>query len=217
MRLPSVGLAPQHPWAVLPFEPSIWRVVQESVATQLRPAAELGRLHDLEASRKNRRRSTAGLRVDVAALEELVLSHRAFICEVVAPHRAATFAVPCDEIVFRRASPSLRAVVPGDRPSDRRDWVTRQNVLGMWCVCNEGDSEDGGGGGDSGGGGADRGSVVRGNAVRRQGSARLGLAGARHGKARAPLVAMVAIPARAATAARAAVGLWRRRAFECRC
>ena len=184
MRLPSVGLAPQHPWAVLSFEPPRWRVVQE-VAQLSCPAVELGRLHELEASRataprKNRRRTT-GLRVDVTALEELLLGYRAFICEMVAPHAA------------------LRVVVPGGR----RDWARRQGVLGTWCVCDERGSEDGGGGGggDSGGGGADRGSVVRGNAARRQGSARLGLAGARHGKARAPLVAMVATPARAATAA----------------
>lgn len=124
MRLPLAGLAPLRPWAVLYFEPSRWRALQEAVATQLRcPAVELGRLHEIEASRgtapcKSRRRTT-GRRRDVAALEELVISYRAFICEVVAPHVAATFDGPCDELVFQ-ANPTLRVVVPGDRPSGRR-------------------------------------------------------------------------------------------------
>ena len=185
MRPPSVGLAPQHPWAVPSFEPSRWCVMQESVPTQLScPTVELCRLHELEAPCKNRRRTT-GCRLDVAALEEL--SYRAFIRELVAPPVAATFPGPCDDVVFLRAS---------------RLGARLRGALGTWRVCAQSDSEDGGGCGGGGDGG--RGSVVRSNAARRQGSARLGLAGARHGKARAPLVAMVATPARAATAATAA-------------
>ena len=127
-----------------------------------RPTVELGSLHELEAPCKNRRHPT-GRWLDVAALEEL--SYRAFICE---------------------------AVAPGNRPSGRRHWARLRGVLGMWCVCDEGDSEDGGGG---------YGSVVRSNAARRRGSAQLGLTAARHGKARAPLVAMMATPGRAAAMA----------------
>jgi len=189
-RLPTVGLAPQRPWPVLSFEPSRWRVMQEFVPTQLScPAVELGRLHGLEAPHKNRRHKT-GHRLDM-------LSYRAFICDVVAPHVAATFAGPCDEVVFHRASPSLRVMVPGARPSGRRHWARRQGVLGTWCVCNECDSEDGG----SSGGRPCGLFPFSFNAARRQGSARLCLAGARHGKARAPPVAMVTTPARAAATA----------------
>ena len=157
MRPPSVGLAPQHPWAVPSFEPSRWCVMQESVPTQLScPAVELCRLHELEAPCKNRRRTT-GCRLDVAALEEL--SYRAFIRELVAPPVAATFPGPCDDVVFLRAS---------------RLGARLRGALGTWRVCAQSDSEDGGGCGGGGDGG--RGSVVRSNAARRQGSARLGLA-----------------------------------------
>ena len=105
--LPStVGVAPLRPWAVLSFEPSRWGALQESVATQLScPAVELGRLHELEASRgtvpRKSRRRTTGQRLDLKALEELVHSYRDFVCEVVAPHVAATFDGPCDEVVFQ--------------------------------------------------------------------------------------------------------------------
>ena len=130
----------------------------------------LGSLHELEAPCKNRRHPT-GRWLGVTALEEL--SYRAFICE---------------------------AVAPGNRPSGRRHWARLRGVLGMWCVCDEGDSEDGGGGGGGG-----YGSVVRSNAARRRGSTQLGLTAARHGKARAPLVAMMATPGRAAATAGAAM------------
>ena len=140
MRLPFAGLAPLRPWAVLYFEPSRWRALQEAVASQLRcPAVELGRLHEIEASRgtapRKSRRRTTGRRRDVEALEELVLSYRAFICEVVAPHVAATFDGPCDELVFQ-ANPSLRVVVPGDRPSGRRhcdaDYGHQPGQVNFW-------------------------------------------------------------------------------------
>ena len=140
MRLPFAGLAPLRPWAVLYFEPSRWRALQEAVATQLRcPAVDLGRLHEIEASRgtapRKSRRRTTGRRRDVEALEELVLSYRAFICEVVAPHVAATFDGPCDELVFQ-ANPSLRVVVPGDRPSGRRhcdaDYGHQPGQVNFW-------------------------------------------------------------------------------------
>ena len=110
------------------------------MATQLRcPAVDLGRLHEIEASRgtapRKSRRRTTGRRRDVEALEELVLSYRAFICEVVAPHVAATFDGACDELVFQ-ANPSLRVVVPGDRPSGRRhcdaDYGHQPGQVNFW-------------------------------------------------------------------------------------
>ena len=91
---------------------------------------------------------------------------------------------------------SYRAFLCEGFAPGRRHWARLRGVLGMWCVCDEGDSEDGGGGG---GGGC--GSVVRSNAAGRRGSAQLGLTAARHGKARAPLVAMMATPGRAAATA----------------
>ena len=138
--MPFAGLAPLRPWAVLYFEASRWRALQEAVASQLRcPAVELGRLHEIEASRgtapRKSRRRTTGRRRDVEALEELVLSYRAFICEVVAPHVAATFDGPCDELVFQ-ANPSLRVVVPGGRPSGRRhcdaDYGHQPGQVNFW-------------------------------------------------------------------------------------
>ena len=110
------------------------------MATQLRcPAVDLGSLHEVEASRgtapRKSRRRTTGRRRDVEALEELVLSYRAFICEVVAPHVAATFDGACDELVFQ-ANPSLRVVVPGDRPSGRRhcdaDYGHQPGQVNFW-------------------------------------------------------------------------------------
>ena len=156
--------------AMLSFEPSRTVLPVMQESMLSRPTVELGSLHELKAPCKNRRHPT-GRWLGVTALEEL--SYRAFICE---------------------------AVAPGNRPSGRRHWARLRGVLGMWCVCDEGDSEDGGGGGGGG-----YGSVVRSNAARRRGSAQLGLTAARHGKARAPLVAMMATPGRAAATAGAAM------------
>ena len=118
------AIAPLRPWTTLHFDPVRWHGLCDATARQLGcEPNELGRMHEVEATRgdaprKNRRRTT-GSRVDVEALESLVRTYEAFVCDVVCAHVADRYVGGCDEIIFQ-ALPSLRVAVPSDKASGIR-------------------------------------------------------------------------------------------------
>lgn len=134
------AIAPLRPHTVERFDPCEWRGLREATARQLCcDAADLDILHEIEAARggppRKARRRTTGSRLDVDALVDLVRTHEAFVCRVIAPHIAAGYGETCESVVFQ-AMPSLRVATPSDKPTGQRhrdgDYGHQPGQINWW-------------------------------------------------------------------------------------